>query len=242
MIILIFFLAHWFLSLFSQTFFLHRYSSHKMFKMSPFWEKFFYLLLLISQGSSFLNPRAYAILHRMHHAYSDTPKDPHSPHFFKDVFGMMIATKNMYLAYLMHKIEPEPAFQGNYPEWPLVDRIGDSWFWRLACGVGYISFYVVFATHWWMYLLLPIHFLMGPLHGAIVNWCGHKYGYSNHDNDDHSKNSLPWDFLLMGELFQNNHHKKPNSPNFASKWWEFDPTYPIMKVLHWAHIIRIRKV
>lgn len=210
--------------------------------MEPFWEKFFYLLLLISQGSSFLNPRAYAILHRMHHAYSDTQKDPHSPHFFKDVFGMMIATKNMYLAYLLHKIEPEPAFQGNYPEWPLVDRIGDSWFWRLACGVGYISFYLFFATQWWMYLLLPFHFLMGPLHGAIVNWCGHKYGYSNHDNDDHSKNSLPWDFLLMGELFQNNHHKKPNSPNFASKWWEFDPTYPVMKILHWMRIITIRKV
>ena len=242
MIILLFFLAHWFLSLFSQTFFLHRYSSHKMFKMEPFWEKFFYLLLLISQGSSFLNPRAYAILHRMHHAYSDTVKDPHSPHFFKDVFGMMIATKNMYLAYLLHKIEPEPAFRGNYPEWPLIDRIGDSWFWRLACAVGYITFYVVFATHWWMFLLLPFHFLMGPLHGAIVNWCGHKYGYSNHDNEDHSQNSLPWDFLLMGELFQNNHHKKPNSPNFASKWWEFDPTYPVMNVLHWMRIITIRKV
>lgn len=213
-----------------------------MFKMEPFWEKFFYLILLISQGSSFLNPRAYAILHRMHHAYSDTEKDPHSPHFFKDVFGMMIATKNMYLAYLLHKIEPEPAFQGNYPEWPLVDRIGDSWFWRLACATFYIGFYITFATHWWMFLLLPIHFLMGPLHGAIVNWCGHKYGYSNHDNEDHSKNSLPWDFLLMGELFQNNHHKKPNSPNFASKWWEFDPTYPVMKVLHWMRIIKIRKV
>lgn len=210
--------------------------------MNPFWEKFFYLLLLISQGSSFLNPRAYAILHRMHHAYSDTVKDPHSPHFFKDVFGMMIATKNMYLAYLLHKIEPEPAFRGNYPEWPLIDRIGDSWFWRLACAAFYIWFYVTFATHWWMFLLLPFHFLMGPLHGAIVNWCGHKYGYSNHDNDDHSKNSLPWDFLLMGELFQNNHHKKPNSPNFASKWWEFDPTYPLMKVMHWMRIIKIRKV
>lgn len=210
--------------------------------MEPFWEKFFYLVLLISQGSSFLNPRAYAILHRMHHAYSDTEKDPHSPHFFKDVFGMMIATKNMYLAYLLHKIEPEPAFRGNYPEWPIVDRIGDSWLWRLACAAFYIWFYVTFATQWWMFLLLPIHFLMGPLHGAIVNWCGHKYGYSNHDNEDHSKNSLPWDFLLMGELFQNNHHKKPNSPNFASKWWEFDPTYPMMKVLHWMRIIKIRKV
>ena len=213
-----------------------------MFKMEPFWEKFFYLILLISQGSSFLNPRAYAILHRMHHAYSDTEKDPHSPHFFKDVFGMMIATKNMYLNYLRYKIEPEPAFRGNYPEWPLVDRIGDSWIWRISCGLFYIGFYIVFAEYWWMYLLLPIHFLMGPLHGAIVNWCGHKYGYSNHDNDDHSKNSLPWDFLLMGELFQNNHHKKPNSPKFSSKWWEFDPTYPVMKVLHWMRIIKIRKV
>lgn len=210
--------------------------------MEMFWERFFYLILLISQGSSFLNPRAYAILHRMHHAYSDTEKDPHSPHFFKDVFGMMIATKNMYMNYLHFKIEPEPAFRGNYPEWPLVDRIGDSWIWRISCGLFYIGFYIVFAEYWWMYLLLPIHFLMGPLHGAIVNWCGHKYGYSNHDNDDHSKNSLPWDFLLMGELFQNNHHKRPNSPNFATKWWEFDPTYPVMKVLHWMRIIKIRKV
>jgi len=213
-----------------------------MFKMELFWERFFYLVLLISQGSSFLNPRAYAILHRMHHAYSDTEKDPHSPHFFKDVFGMMIATKNMYMNYLHFKIQPEPAFQGNYPEWPLVDRIGDSWFWRIGCGLFYIGFYIMFANHWWLFILLPIHFLMGPLHGAIVNWCGHKYGYSNHDNEDHSKNSLPWDFLLMGELFQNNHHKKPNSPNFASKWWEFDPTYPVMKVLHWMKIIKIRKV
>lgn len=213
-----------------------------MFKMNTFWERFFYILLLVSQGSSFLNPRAYAILHRMHHAYSDTVKDPHSPHFFKDVFGMMVATKNMYLAYLLHKIEPEPAFRGNYPEWPIIDRIGDSWLWRLACAAFYIWFYVTFATQWWMFLFLPIHFLMGPIHGAIVNWCGHKYGYSNHDNDDHSKNSLPWDFLLMGELFQNNHHKKPNSPNFASRWWEFDPTYPMMKIMHWLRIIKIRKV
>lgn len=210
--------------------------------MEPFWERFFYLILLISQGSSFLNPRAYAILHRMHHAYSDTEKDPHSPHFFKDVFGMMIATKNMYMNYLHFKIQPEPAFQGNYPEWPLVDRIGNSWLWRIACGLFYIDFYIAFASHWWLFILLPVHFLMGPLHGAIVNWCGHKYGYSNHDNEDHSKNSLPWDFLLMGELFQNNHHKKPNSPNFASKWWEFDPTYPVMKALHWMKIIKIRKV
>jgi stearoyl-CoA desaturase (delta-9 desaturase) len=242
MIILIFFLCHWFLSLFFQTFFLHRYSSHKMFKMNPFWEKFFYMATFLAQGSSFLNPRAYAIMHRMHHAYSDTEKDPHSPHFFKDVIGMMIQTKNIYLDYVKFKIEPEPAFRDNYPTWPLIDRIGDLWITRSLFIVAYITFYVQFAEHWWMFLLLPIHFLMGPIHGAVVNWCGHKYGYSNYDNDDHSKNSLPLDFLMLGELFQNNHHKKPNNVNFALKWYEFDPSYPVIKLLHHLRIIRLRKV
>lgn len=209
--------------------------------MSPFWEKFFYLSTFLAQGASFLNPRAYAIMHRMHHAYSDTEKDPHSPHFFKDVIGMMIQTKNIYLNYVRFKVEPEPAFRDNYPTWPLIDKIGDLWITRLSFAVLYIAFYVYFAEYWWMFLLLPVHFLMGPIHGAVVNWCGHKYGYSNYDNNDHSKNSLPFDFLMLGELFQNNHHKKPNNVNFALKWFEFDPSYPIIKLMHHLHIIRLRK-
>ncbi|HVA99336.1 MAG TPA: acyl-CoA desaturase [Bacteroidia bacterium] len=241
MAILIFFLAHWFLSLFFQTFFLHRYASHKMFTTNKGWERFFYFMTFITQGSSFLNPRAYAIMHRMHHAYSDTEKDPHSPHFFKDVFKMMWETKTIYFNYVTHKTEPEKAFQGNYPEWPLIDRISDMWVTRISFGVLYTLFYIHFATHWWMFLLLPIHYLMGPVHGAVVNWCGHKYGYSNFDNEDHSKNTLPWDFLMFGELFQNNHHKSPNSLNFAKKWFEFDPSYPIIKLLGFFRIIKIRK-
>uniref|UniRef100_UPI0040497FE3 fatty acid desaturase n=1 Tax=Daejeonella sp. TaxID=2805397 RepID=UPI0040497FE3 len=161
---------------------------------------------------------------------------------FKDVIGMMIQTKNIYLDYVRFKIEPEPAFRDNYPTWPLIDRIGDLWITRSLFIVFYIGFYIQFAEYWWMFLLLPIHFLMVPIHGAVVNWCGHKYGYSNYDNDDHSKNSLPLDFLMLGELFQNNHHKKPNNVNFALKWYEFDPSYPIIKLMHHLRIIRLRKV
>ncbi len=241
MAVLIFFLAHWFLSLFCQTFFLHRYASHKMFTMSHFWERFFYGLTILLQGSSFLNPRAYAIMHRMHHAYSDTEKDPHSPHFFKDVWQMTMRTKDIYLNYAKYKVEPEKPFQGKYPEWPLMDKISNMWSVRILFGIGYLLFYIFFATQWWMFLLLPVHFFMGPIHGAIVNWCGHKYGYSNYDNHDHSKNSLPLDFLLMGELFQNNHHKSPNSVNFAKKWFEFDPTYPIVLLLNKLRVIRLRR-
>ena len=67
---------------------------------------------------------------------------------------------------------------------------------------------------------------MGPIHGFIVNWFGHKKGYRNFNElKDNSKNSLPIDFLMMGELYQNNHHKKPNNLNFAEKWFELDIGY-----------------
>ena len=138
-------------------------------------------------------------------------------------------------------VEPEKAFRGNYPEWPIMDRISNSWTVRILFGIGYVVFYVFFATHWWMFLLLPIHFFMSPIHGALVNWCGHKYGYSNYNNDDHSKNTVPVDIFLMGELMQNNHHKSSNSINFAKKWYEFDPTYPIILLLNKAKIIQLKR-
>lgn len=242
MYILLFFLLHWFLSLFCQTFFLHRYGAHKMFSMNPFWERFFYVLTFITQGSSFLNPRAYAILHRMHHEYSDTEKDPHSPMFFKDIWHMTMHTKDIYLNYAKYGKEPEEKFRGGYPEWKWMDKFSDMWVVRLTFVALYILFYIKFATAWWMFVLLPIHFFMGPIHGAIVNWCGHKYGYTNYDNHDHSKNTLPFDFLMLGELFQNNHHKKPDDVNFAQKKFELDPSYIIIKIMHWMKIIKLAKV
>jgi len=135
----------------------------------------------------------------------------------------------------------EPVKSGTYPQWYLLDRIGSSILSRIIFGAGYVCFYIAFASSWWMFLLLPVHFLMGPLHGAIVNWCGHKYGYANYNNGDHSKNTSPFDFLMLGELFQNNHHRYPNSANFAQKWFEFDPVFPVLKLLYFSKIIRLRK-
>ncbi|GIV33466.1 MAG: fatty acid desaturase [Chitinophagales bacterium] len=238
MVILIFFLAHWFLSLFFHTVFLHRYASHRMFVMNKFWERVHYLLTLITLGSSYLVPRAYAVLHRSHHAYSDTAKDPHSPHFFRDVFQMMWNTKKIYADYVYKRVRPEHRFEGNYPEWDAIDRIGDSWIWRIGMGAAYTLFYIFFATQWWMFLLLPVHYMMGPIQGAMVNWLGHKYGYANFDNGDRSKNTTPWGIVMLGELFQNNHHKFPQSPRFAKRWFEFDPTYYALVVMSWLRIIR----
>ena len=241
LIILAFFVGHWVLSVFFQTFFLHRYGAHRMFTMSKGWERFFYLCTVFFQGSSFLNPRAYAILHREHHAYSDTPGDPHSPHVYPSLVQMMSKTKDRYTGISHRTITPEARFEGGYPEWPAVDRIADSWLTRLAFGAMYTLFYVKFAPHWAFFLLLPMHYLMGPIHGAIVNWCGHMYGYRNFDlgTADKSRNTLVFDFLTMGELFQNNHHTFGMSPNFAARWFEIDPTWSVIRVFNALGMVKL---
>ncbi len=239
--ILIFVVLHWYLSAFCQTFFLHRYSAHQMFTMSRFWQRFFYVLTFVTQGASYLNPRAYAILHRMHHAHSDTEKDPHSPIFYRDIFRMMDKTFFIYLDIFLKKVKPERRFEGGYPEWPVFDRIADSFPMRFVFSGLYLLFYIQFATAWWQFIFLPVNIFMGPIHGAIVNWCGHKYGYANFDNHDHSKNTFFIDLLTMGELMQNNHHRHGMRVNFAARWFEVDPVYPFIQVLQFLGIVRLKE-
>lgn len=240
MVIAAFFILHWQASVFFQTFFLHRYGAHRMLSMSKGWERFFYLCTYIAQGPSFLSPRAYGILHRMHHAFSDTPKDPHSPTNFSGLLPMMLETKKRYDDFAYDRVKPEARFEGGLPSWPAIDRLSQSWVARIAWGTAYTLFYMRFATHAWMFALLPIHYVMGPVHGAIVNWCGHKYGYANFDNGDQSRNTLWFDFVTSGELFQNNHHKFAMSPNFAVRRFELDPAYQIMRILSFFRIIDLR--
>lgn len=220
--------------------FLHRYASHQMYTTTKGWERVIYLLTWFTLGSSYLVPSAYGVMHRMHHKYSDTEKDPHSPHFFKDVFGMMLHTRAIFLGFTSGKNLPDTQFMQEYlPSWKKLDRIGHHFITRICFALCYVGIYVAYAPSLWWFLLLPFHFLMGPIQGAIVNWCGHKYGYCNYGSDDHSKNSTPFGLLLMGELFQNNHHHDRNNANFARRWFEFDMTYLLMKVLNRFRVIRL---
>jgi len=236
--ILILFIAHWFLSLFCQTFFLHRYGAHRMFALSPAAERFFYLLTFVSQGPSFLVPRAYAVLHRMHHAFSDTERDPHSPHIFRNPLRMMWQTRLVYAGFVKRTVEPPPAFTADVLEWNALDEFADSIYTRALWAVLYLAFYCRFAGSPWLFFLLPVHFLMGVFQGAIVNWCGHRYGYRNFPVRDGSRNTLPIDFLMMGELYQNNHHRNPKRARFAVRWFEFDPAYAIIWLLKQVGIVR----
>ncbi|HKO79077.1 MAG TPA: fatty acid desaturase, partial [Chitinophagaceae bacterium] len=153
-----------------QTFLQHRYAAHGAFSMSKFWERFFYLIAYITQGSSYVSPRTYGIMHRMHHAYTDTDKDPHSPQFDDNLFAMMWRARQVNNRIYKGKQEVEARFLKNLPDWPLLDKIAHSTLSRIGWIAVYVLIYVLFAPSAWWFLLLPIHVLMVPIQGVIINW------------------------------------------------------------------------
>lgn len=239
--IILFFVLHWYLSLFSQTFFLHRYAAHKTFTMSRGWEKFFFLFTYITQGSSYLSPRAYGIMHRVHHAYTDTEHDPHSPSYDKNLLAMMWRTKNIYSDILSGKMQVEEKFTRNVPDWRWFDRFANNYVSRLSWVALYTWLYIAFAPSPWFLLLVPVHAAMGPIHGVIINWFAHKYGSVNYETDNTSRNLFRVDWLMFGEGYHNNHHKFPARSNFASRRGELDFCYPIILGLSRLRVIRLVK-
>lgn len=241
MVIVILMLVLWYSGLFFQTFFLHRYAAHQSFKMSKFGEKICFFLTWLTQGSNYLSAYGYGVMHRMHHAYADTEKDPHSPKYDKSLFSMMWRTKNMYQDINNKRIVIEEKFTKNVPQWERFDRFASSRISRLTWGALYICFFMLFATSLWQWLFLPVAFLMAPIHGVIINWFAHIYGYVNFKVSDTSKNLLPFDFLMMGEGYHNNHHAQSSRANFGGvNWYEIDLTYCIMVVLDKVKLIQLK--
>ena len=207
--------------------------------MNKGWERVFYVLSFIFQGSSYMSPRAYAIMHRLHHAHTDTDLDPHSPSTSSNLFLMMWRTRNYYRAVLEGKIVADEKYLKNLPDWPWFDR----WATGNVAGVIWIAIYtaifVNFATSPWQYIMLPIIIAMGVFHGVIINWFAHKYGYINYKLKNTSMNLLVVDFLMLGECYHNNHHKYASSANFGRKWHEIDPVYHVIRLFALLRIIQM---
>ena len=234
----LFLILHWYLSLFSQTFFLHRYAAHSMFTMNRGWERFFFVFTWLTQGASYLSPGKYGVLHRWHHEFTDTEEDPHSPSFTKGLFALMWKTRNVYQGIGKDWRNIHSKYKKNLPSWDRFEVFTEDIVVRVGWVALYTIFYIHFATQWWMWLLLPITILMGPVHGAIINYFAHKYGYRNFDTDDTSRNFLPVDVLMLGESYHNNHHKYMGRSNFGYKWWEVDPVFPIILLLEKMRVIK----
>jgi stearoyl-CoA desaturase (delta-9 desaturase) len=186
----------------------HRYFSHKTFKAGS-WYKYF-----VQYFAIFANPGpviAWASSHRMHHSYTDTEKDPHSP----KIKGFW----TVYSSFWGYDTIIEKRF--------LKDLLRD-------------KSIVFFHKHYFNIVLITILCLLviDPkvlffVFCVPVVLAFHGFGMINavcHATSD-VRNSFIANLLTAGEGYHANHHKRPYDAKIGSKWYHLDTGFWAIKLI-----------
>ncbi|MBL8509494.1 MAG: transposase, partial [Chitinimonas sp.] len=92
----------------------------------------------------------------------------------------------------------------------------------------------------WMW---AVQMLWIPVTAAgIINGIGHYWGYRNFENEDASRNIMPWGILIGGEELHNNHHTFGTSAKLSNKSWEFDIGWMYIRILELLGLAKVRRV
>jgi len=208
----------------------HRLLSHRSFRCLKIVEYFWILGgYLAFEGS----PIWWATIHRAHHRYSDTMRDPHTPYRTK---------KYAYYGWMMEKGYPDyidPKTQSkdliNDPVYKFLDQGGN---WTRAHTLTFatgISFrLILLAFFGWPALLgsaiAAVFVLQVPL---LLNVVCHmpKQGYKTFATEDDSVNVWWIGLLAMGEGWHNNHHAFPGSAKSGLLPHELDVSWLTLRLM-----------
>ena len=189
---------------------IHRYITHRTFKVNKFIHNMFTILSTLAYAGSSL---AWASMHRIHHTTSDTERDPHSPAKYNwwQLLTLSVDLKNRELELLNCK-----------------DLLHDKL--HLFCHKYYVPINLLFILLLGLISIkLLVAFWIGIAYHVIgiffSTWVYHKklpLQYKNHDISDNSYNNLWSTLFFHGEAYHNNHHKNPGATSSAEKWYEFD--------------------
>jgi len=214
---------------FSTTIYLHRGVTHRALVLHPAVAWCFRFALWITTG---LSTREWVAVHRKHHMYTDKEGDPHSPHL-KGFWSVQLG--NVF--YYVREAHNEDTIE-RYARDITIDR-WDRWFFNhgvLGPIIGTAALCGLIGVGWGL--------LAAGLHGVIyvfflsssINGLCHAHGYRTFDN---TATNIRWLALLTGgEGFHNNHHGFPRSPKFSARAGEFDPSWPIIRLLTRAKLAR----
>ena len=226
----------YFFRMFAITGFFHRYFSHKTFSTS----RAFQFVMAVWTGLAVQRGALWwAYTHRHHHQHSDEEDDKHSPvvdGFWWSHIGWITSKKNFPTDYT--KITD----LAKYPELVFLNRFD-----TLIPALFAISLYVIGAllpasygtsgmqmVVWGLFISTTVLF-----HGtSCINSLAHVWGSKRFKTtEDESRNSFILTLITLGEGWHNNHHRYQATTRQGFYWWEFDPTYYMLKVLSWTGLI-----
>ena len=217
------------------TIYLHRCQAHRALDLHPAVAHFFRFWLWLTTG---MVTKAWAAIHRKHHAKCETPEDPHSP----QVLGL---SKVLWEGAELYQAEAKNA--------ETLERYGhgtpDDWLERnvytrhankgivLMLILDVILFGPIGLTIWAVQMLWIPFFAAG-----VINGIGHYWGYRNFACEDASTNIVPWGILIGGEELHNNHHAYGSSAKLSNRWYEFDIGWLYIRTLEILGLANVKKV
>jgi stearoyl-CoA desaturase (delta-9 desaturase) len=209
-------------AVFSTTIYLHRTATHRAIVLHPAVEWCFRFAIWVTTG---IVPAEWVAVHLKHHAFTDEVGDPHSPAllgFWKVQWGNVF----YYVRELKDKsIVAKYAHHMKRDAW---DRV---LFHRGAIGptLGTIGLCLVLGVGWGL-LAAGLHaFMYVFVLSSSINGLCHHVGYRNFANTATNIRFIAW--LTGGEGLHNNHHGFPRSPKFSVTRSEFDPAWPVIRIL-----------
>jgi len=195
------------------TVYLHRCLSHRALRLSAGVRGTCRVLIWASTG---MRPRQWVAVHRKHHAFTDTERDPHSP----VILGF--ARVQFANALLYRKVARDPATTARYARDIPADRWDRLLFDHAVIGLGLGVGLLVIFFGWQLALVAgAVHATYYLLGGGAINAIGHRWGRRPFDNLATNNQWLAW--LVVGEGLHNNHHAATTSSRFSLAGGEVDP-------------------
>lgn len=191
----------------------HRLLTHRGFTTSKWMMRFLATCGTLGLQSG---PISWVTTHRLHHAFTDTDRDPHSPlkgWFWSHMGWIFSGTAQNQPAATRERYSPDLMKD------PYLRFIDKYYYVTTLILAG-----VLFAIGGWTMVLWAIvariavswHFTW------MVNSVTHIWGYRRFDSRDDSRNNVLVAAVTFGEGWHNNHHAFPRSAKHGLTWKEFD--------------------
>jgi stearoyl-CoA desaturase (Delta-9 desaturase) len=203
----------------------HRYFSHRSYATGRIFQ---FVLAFLSQSTAQKSVLWWAAKHRHHHLFSDTAQDVHSPRqtgFFYSHVGWIFARRHARTDLV------KVADFARYPEL--------MWLHRLELAPAIVLALVCLAIDGWEGLVVGFFWSTVLVYHATfcINSLAHVKGRRRYVTGDDSRNNWLLAIFTMGEGWHNNHHACQSSVRQGFRWWEYDPTFYILKALSWLRVV-----
>ena len=219
----------------------HRLLTHRSFSC-PLWLE--HLFAVLGTCALQFSPAFWVAVHRRHHHYADEDRDPHSPlrSFFWSHFGwLLVRPADMKPAVMIDRYSRDLLRD---PLYVALER-RKNWIkltfasWLVFFAAGFVAAIAVGESQSAAFQFGASLFVWGgPLRTVLlwhstwsVNSVTHLWGYRNYATNDDSRNNPIIGLIAAGEGWHNNHHADPSSARHGHKWWEFDLTWQVIRVL-----------